>query len=121
MRKHLLLIIILIWVVCIVISLNHWNFLTTSIDCHEKKIMEEYEFYGTVSKKYRDLENHGTKTLIINALGKSKNWKLYLLRENSDFYDSVNVNDTISKVRRSIVIKDISKNKEYQLLYNCIK
>jgi len=121
MKKYILKITIAIWVVCIIISLNHWNFFTTTIDCYQKKIMEDYEFNGIVSKRFRDFDNHGTKTLIIKSLGKNSFWKFYLIREKSDFYDLVNVNDTISKMKQSIVIKDISQKKEYQLLYDCKK
>lgn len=103
----------------IIILRNDRSFLTRSVYCSEKDMMKKYEFSGIVLNKYYDYNNHNYNTINIIDIYNGKEFKLYFINERSGFYDSVVIQDTLIKIKNSLSIRNITKKRDFKLLYDC--
>ena len=69
---------------------------------------EEIEFTGLVLNKYKDKNNHNYPIIKIKPLKSLNSRKIYLIRERSGVYSSINVGDTIYKKKGSMNVYNIA-------------
>ena len=96
-------------------------FINQDIRCHIKEEMEKTEFNGIVLKKLLDYNNHGYPEIEFKSLSNSKIIKVYFIREESGFFNNIQIGDTVCKKVGSLKITSSSKNIRDSLFYNCQK
>lgn len=119
-RKIIGSIIFAILLIVFFFAVNDSYFFNRS-NCKEKE--EKYILYldAIVVGKFIDSINHNFKTLLLKDKSSVTNQKIYLINETSDFYCNVDIGDSIKKESKSLVIKNVSKNRIDTLIYNCNK
>ena len=96
-------------------------FIKHDIRCYEKKEMEKIEFNGIVVKKFINYENHSIPEIEFKSLTNNKILKVYFAREESGFFNNIQIGDTVNKKFGTLKLISSNKNIRDSLFYNCQK
>jgi hypothetical protein len=72
--------------------------------CHWQRHMMRLEINGVVTSKYLDSTNHMEPAICIKGLVDSSENVVGLTGEKSNFYNTVNINDTLFKKAKSLEV-----------------
>ena len=117
MKKHIV-IVLLFFVLAILIKLTG-IFEGKSIFCIEKEEFKTKIFNCIIIDKYIDSSNHCFKALLLEDLITKKTEKIYIINENSGFYERARVNDTLFKEKNSLDIIINNEKSIHRLKYDC--
>jgi hypothetical protein len=96
-------------------------FINHDIRCFLKKEMEKTDLNGIVVKKFLDYENHGCPKIEFKSITNGKIIEVNFVREESGFFNNIQIGDTVYKKVGSLKIISSNKNLRDSLFYNCQK